>query len=124
MHVHRHAYMCSENDLIQSTVGSNPSPWKRIADTPCVGIAAVTFLNDVLVIGGKAKVSKSVCNEIHCYMRDTNEWRKIGEMPTARYNSSAVVLPNLQLMVVGGRTKQKILDSACDIVEIATLYVQ
>ena len=118
------AYKCSENDLIQSTASSSPSPWKRIADIPCVGIAAVTLLNDVLVIGGKAANNESISKDIYCYICSTNEWKMIGEMPTPRYSSSAVVLPNLQLMVVGGRTDPKEPRSACDIVEIATLHVQ
>ena len=105
------AFRCPEDML---------SPWLKIAPMPYVGIAAVAF-NNVLVIGGKAMDSNNISKEIRCYIHDEKKWKKIGAIQTARYNCSAVVLPHLQLMVVGGRTEPNP-NSACDVVEIATLH--
>ena len=48
------------------------------------------------------------------YKPTTNSWEVISHMKTSRYNCIAGVLPNNQLMVVGG-------DTGGDSVELATV---
>ena len=54
---------------------------------------------------------------VHMYNPTTNFWEVISHMATPRYNCYAAVLPNNQLMVVGGKTDSGETDS----VELAAI---
>ena len=57
---------------------------------------------------------------IHMYNPTTDSWEVISHMGTPRYDCIAAVLPNNQLMVVGGYTG-KHYDTQTDSVELAAI---
>ena len=124
------AYRCHEGDLMgshhntpdngaSSSSSTTSSPWKCIADMRLNGIAAVAFFDKVFTFGGKSQ--SKVSGEVYVYDSDKHKWSYFGaKMPTSRYNSSAVVLPKCQIMVVGGR-KSTEEEASTNVVETATL---
>jgi hypothetical protein len=105
--------------LTQSSIGS---PWKRIADLPVKASTAVTFNGRLLVIGGLDAARKPT-TAVHMYQSTTNSWEVISHMTTPRSECLAAVLPDNQLMVVGGRTIYNYYRSynpLCDSIEFGT----
>ena len=102
---------------VPTTPKSNPSnkpvfEWNKLSDVN-KSSSLCTFGGHVLAVGGIRDYKPS--GAIHCYDRDTNSWHVIGEMPTARYDVLATVLPGNQLVVVGGQTKVLNLSSTTEI---------
>ena len=64
--------------------------------TTCVSIHG-----RLLAIGG-GDLDQKPTSAIHMYNSTTDSWEVISHMGTPRYNCTAAVLPNNQLMVVGG----------------------
>ena len=75
--------------------------WSRVADLPVTESTCVTFCGQLLAIGGRDSDMKST-TAVYMYNPSTNSWNVISHMTTARYRSFAAVLPDNQLMVVGG----------------------
>ena len=123
-------YSCSFSSLLLS-VGSKPldrlvttltgftkkyNVWKRIADLPVNCSTAVTLHGRLLAIGGKDSNRKPT-TAVHMYNPTTNSWVVIGHMTTPRTKCLAAVLPDNQLMVVGGWTAD---NTKCNLVEFGT----
>jgi len=72
----------------------------------------------LLAVGGVNP--KKVTDRIHRYNPATDSWEVISHMPTARCDCLVAVLPNNELMVVGGRIHGVYGDNT-DIVEMGTL---
>ena len=100
---------CSLTELLQSSI------WHRVADAPAYHSTCAAVNGELLAVGGCDKDYKP-SSAIHKYNPTTNSWDLISNMPTARYNCLAVVLPTNEMMVVGGRDKH---GSSKNIVEIA-----
>jgi N-acetylneuraminic acid mutarotase len=104
-------YTCSLQALIQSSKKSflasfrnrGARVWKEVAAPPVTKTTCVSFHSQLLVIGGKGSDQKST-SAVHMYNPTTDSWEVISHMGTPRYNCIAAVLPNNQLMVVGGYT--------------------
>ena len=129
-HVYRtkSVYTCSVSALLQtctqrSLVGtlkralslSNSSSggtgvWSKLADVPVTGSTCVTFCGQLLAIGGGDSGYKPT-TAVYMYNPSTNSWNVISHMTTARCKSFAAVLPDNQLMVVGGEIDNKGTDS-------------
>ena len=104
-------YVCPVRALVQS--GRRPSMtrlvplkrknkmWNIIAGPPVVDPAFVSVHDHLLSIGGRSD-GKST-EAVHLYHPASNKWEFIGHMATPRYNCIAAVLPNSELMVIGGR---------------------
>ena len=121
-------YTCSVSALLQtctqrSLVGtlkralslSNSSSggtgvWSKLADLPVTGSTCVTFYGQLLAIGGGDSGNKPT-TAVYMYNPSTNSWNVISHMTTARCKSFAAVLPDNQLMVVGGEIDNKGTDS-------------
>lgn len=120
-------YSCALNALLPSSLRSlrerftsvfttgRANVWSRIADLPVTQSTCVSFRGQLLSVGGKVD-SKSTA-AIHMYDPSGSSWKVISHMATARFDCLVAVLPNDQLMVVGGRMGET------DIVEIAKLSV-
>ena len=80
---------------MQSSHGS--IMWNRVADLP-----AVTFHGQLLAIGGWDLQKSSTA--IHMYQPTTNSWEVISHLTTPRNVCLAAILPDNQLMVIGGYT--------------------
>lgn len=96
------ALTCSLTELLQSSVKTaSLSVWHRIADTPAYQSSCASPNGEILAVGGCEKEGKA-SDAVHKYNPTTNSWDLITQMPTARYNSLTAVLPNNEIIVVGG----------------------
>ena len=104
---------CSLTELLQSS-SSSSSIWHRVADALAYNSTCEYVNRELLAVGGRDIDDKPTV-AIHKYNPTTNSWDLISNMPTARYDCLAAVLPTNEMMVVGGRDQ--------DIVEIATIII-
>ena len=109
-------YTCSVSALLQSCVPSSleaklkrtslsdkASVWRQVADLPVTRSTCESFHGRLLAIGGTDD-SKKGTTAVYEYSLISNSWEVISHMTTGRYLCFTAVLPNNQLMVVGGRT--------------------
>ena len=87
--------------------------WNRVADLPVAYSTGVTLHGQLLAISGVDSGNK-LTTAVHMYQPTTNSWEVISHMTTPRYRCLAAVLPDNQLMVVGGVTTD---DTKCDSIE-------
>ena len=112
-------YTCSVSALLQtytqrSLVGtfkrapslsnSSSGVWSKPPDLPVMESTCVTFCGQLLAVGG-VDSDKKPTTAVYMYNQATNSWNVISHMETARKACFAAVLPNNQLMVVGGQTR-------------------
>ena len=83
------------------TRSSMNNPWNRVADLPVTISTAVSFHGRLLAVGGRDSQYKP-STAVHMYQPTTNSWELISHMTRPRYRCLAAVLPDNQLMVVGG----------------------
>jgi N-acetylneuraminic acid mutarotase len=81
----------------------NGSPWNRVADLPVKYSNAVSLHGRLLIIGGWDSEGKRT-TAVHMYQPTTDSWEVICHMTTPRTQCLSAVLPDNQLMVVGGTT--------------------
>ena len=119
-------YTCSVLTLIQSCKSFLASirnrdarVWKEAAAPPITETTYVSIHGQLLAIGGLDSDEKSTI-AIHMYNPITDSWAVISQMGTPRYQCIAAVLPNNQLMVVGGHTGIAY-DTRTNSVEFATI---
>ena len=109
-------YSCSVSALLQSCVPSSlvaklrrtslsdkASVWRQVADLPVLFSTCESFHGRLLAIGGRDDSWKGT-TAVYEYSSTSNSWEVISHMTTGRYICSTAVLPNNQLMVVGGGT--------------------
>jgi serine/threonine protein kinase len=87
-----------------SLSNSSSGVWSKLPDLPVEQSTCVTFCGQLLAVGGMDSDNKPT-TAVYMYNQATNSWNVISHMTTARWNCFAAVLPNNQLMVVGGKTK-------------------
>ena len=116
----RSMYTCPVSALIQSC-WSRPTAdvWNKVAAPPIINTTCVSILGRLLTIGGRDSNDKS-STAVYMYNPDADSWKVISHMATPRQLCFAAVLPNNQLMVVGGYTGAR-LWSETDSVEVATV---
>ena len=78
--------------------------WSKLADLPVVHSTCVTFCGQLLAIGGRDSDYKPT-TAVYMYNYSTNSWDVISHMTMPRIIPFVAVLPDNQLMVVGGRNK-------------------
>ena len=100
------------------TRSSKGSPWNRVADLPVTRSTAVSLHGRLLAIGGENSKGEPT-TAVHMYQPTTNSWEVISHMTTPRYLCLSAVLPDNQLMVVGGLTTD---GEECDSVEFGTVF--
>ena len=117
------AFSCSLISLLtppsSTKKGADNSAWIRLCDVPVVyGSSLVTHRGRVLSIGGATSVlGVKATGVIHCYNTLNQSWDLLGAIPTPRSRILAAVLPNNELMVMGGKSTQ----GTCRINEIGLL---
>ena len=107
-------YACSVSSLLQSCVPSSleanferqtlsdkASVWRQVADLPVTRSTCESFHSQLLATGGKMDSGGSTTAD-YMYDSTTNSWEIISHMTTARRACFTAVLPNNQLIVVGG----------------------
>ena len=124
----RSVHSCSVSALLQSCVPSSLEAtlrgtsledkarvWRRVANLPVTSSTCECFHGQLLAIGGYG--SENPTTAVYKYNSTTNSWEIISHMTTSRYRCFTAVLPNNQLMVVGG-----IIDGRhIDLVEFASV---
>ena len=86
-----------------------------MTDIPAIDSAYVSLDGQLLAIGGKDSDGKPT-TAVHMFNPSTQSWAVISHMAIPRRKCYAAVLPDNQLIVVGGHTGS----TATDAVEIAT----
>ena len=120
-------YTCSVATLIQSCMSFLASllwnrgtgVWNKVAAPPVKRTTSVSIHGRLLAIGGKDS-NEEPTSAIHMYSPTTDSWEVISYMGTPRWLCIAGVLPDNQLMVVGGFTG-KSYKTETDSVESATM---
>ena len=83
------------------------SVWKKVAAPPVKHTAFVSVRGlRLLAIGGE-DTNEEPTTAVHMYNPTTDSWEVISHMGTRRRQCVAAVLPNNQLMVVGGQTEKR-----------------
>ena len=114
-------YTCSVSALLHSCWSrSTAGVWNEVAAPPVSDMTYVSIHDRLLTIGGRDSIGKSTA-AVHKYNPITDSWEVISHMATPRYDCFAAVLPNNQLMVVGGVNEQYGILYAIDSVELATV---
>ena len=103
-------YTCSLQALLQSCKlflasfrNRGARVWKEVAAPPVTETTCVSIHGQLLAIGGE-DLDQKPTSAVHMYSLTTDSWEIISHMGTPRHDCIAAVLPNNQLMVVGGRT--------------------
>ena len=90
-----------------TTPSTTTSVWKTLPDTPLGASPAATLSGSLLAVGGINDDQGLDIGSpaIHVFVPFTNKWERVhsGDLPTARYMSTVVQLPNNRVMVVGGK---------------------
>ena len=94
------------------------SVWSQVADLPATYPSCVFLHGSLLAIGGRDSDNKPT-TAVHMYKSTTNSWEAISHMTTPRYSCFAAVLPDNQLMIVGGITDKS--QTKTDTVEMGSL---
>ena len=106
-------YTCSLQPLVKSKKsvllqayrfvlgGTRATSWKKVAAPPVTESTCVSIHGRLLAVGGVDSDGKPT-SAVHMYNPTTDSWEVISHMGTPRYSCIAAVLPNNQLMVVGG----------------------
>ena len=115
-------YVCMLNSLLQLLDNPRSSPpsksiWNRLTDLLVTNSTCVSFNGHLLAIGGEHRDSTvKPTTAAQTYDPVSNSWKIISQMLTTRSKCFAAVLPDNQLMVVGGCPGTH---SATDTVEFA-----
>ena len=109
-------YTCSVSVLLQSCVPNSlvarlkrtslsdkASVWRQVRDLPVTRSTCESFHGRLLAIGGLDD-SRKTTTAVYKYRSTSNSWKVISHMTTGRHDCFTAVLPNNQLMVVGGET--------------------
>jgi serine/threonine protein kinase len=121
-------YTCSVISLIRSCKSflatlrrrdTGDSVWTTSVAPPVTETTCVSIQNRLLAIGGKGSDEEPTA-AVRIYNPTTDSWEVISPMWTPRWRCIAAVLPNNQLMVVGGYTG-KGFKTETDSVELAAI---
>jgi serine/threonine protein kinase len=118
-------YTCSVISLIQSCKSflaslrkGDTGVWNTVTAPPVNSTTFVSIHDRLLTICGKSSDRKPT-TAIHMYNPTSDSWEVINHMGTPRWWCIAAVLPNNQLMVVGGCTNEG--NTITDSVEFASV---
>ena len=119
-------YTCSVVNLVRSCKSflvslrkRDTGVWTTSVAPPVTETTCASIHGRLLAIGGKDSDGEPT-TAVQLYNPTTNSWEIISHMGTPRWRCIAAVLPNNQLMVVGGYTG-KPRDTGTDSVELATI---
>ena len=120
-------YTCSLQALLQSCKSFLASfrnrsarVWKEVTAPPVTDTTCVSIHGRLLVIGGVDSDGKPT-SAIHMYNPTTDSWEVMSHMETPRYWCIAAVVPNNQLMVMGGLNSGLVDDNTPDSIEFASI---
>ena len=108
-------FSCSWENLLASN--SKDSVWDTLAKIPVSDDCSLTTLKEcILAVGGaEDPFGDNFTRAIHSYDVATDSWSVMDQMPTARSHALTTLLPNNELVVIGGYLS---FGHPCSIVEI------
>ena len=83
------------------SLATRPGVWRKIKNLPVTRSTLTTLGGHLLAIGGR-RDSDSPTADVHRYDHQTDSWHVVSKMKKKRYQSLSAVLPEDQLIVVGG----------------------
>ena len=83
------------------SLATKPGVWREIKDLPVTWSTLTTLGGHLLAIGGRSD-SHGPTADVHRYDHQTDSWHVISKMKKKRSQSLSAVLPEDQLIVVGG----------------------
>ena len=97
---------------------SKAKVWSGVADLPLIQPSCVFLHGCLLAIGGR-DLEHRPSSAVHAYVPTNNSWEVISHMETPRYSCFAAILPDNQVMVIGGITDKS--RTKTDTVEMGSL---
>ena len=107
----RSVLTCSLTDLLPPpslgvrlhtlSLATKPGVWQEIKNLPVTQSTLTTLGGHLLAIGGWSD-SHDPTADVHCYHHQTDSWHVVSKMKNKRYRSLSAVLPEDQVLVVGG----------------------
>ena len=82
-------------------LATKPGVWREIKNLPVTLSTLTTLGGHLLAIGGRSESHGSTA-DVHCYDHQTDSWHVVSKMKNKRYESLSAVLPEDQLLIVGG----------------------
>ena len=101
------------------TLSTKPGVWWEIKNLPVIRSTLTTLGGHLLAIGGWNDLHGPTA-DVHCYDHQTDSWHVVSKMKNKRYQPLSAVLPEDQLLVVGGVDKCSVFMTS---VEIGSLPV-
>ena len=120
------AYYVSVTAIVESPLYSNEEPtenWVKICSAPHHDTALVPYSNPPIVVGGSSRDEAS--SDISIYSPLENCWKTYAFLSSPRINVAVASVYNDSIIVIGGNTKAKTVESAMmstlDTVELGKL---
>ena len=89
------------SNALSSSTGATPSPWSTLENLPVTLSTALALQGSLLAVGGWES------SAIHAYQPSSKSWVKVGDLPREQCKCGCAILPNGELLVAGGRYKEK-----------------
>ena len=99
---HKKVFYASFEDLMTPDRAEQNGVWGVLPDTPLEYSTPVVFGMQLTTVGGLDRPA------IHVYSPRTRSWVPVGNLPVAHGFSCSIVLPNRELLIVGGKTHHEI----------------
>lgn len=94
---------------------SRPPLWRSLPDIPVLKCTALGLRGALLAIGGVD------CSSIHLYKPSTNQWIRIGKLSSMIQVCACTLLPNGEVLIVGGAIHKEMVVQSTELVQIGTL---
>jgi N-acetylneuraminic acid mutarotase len=93
--------------------------WKEISGLQTTRSTPLSISGSLLAVGGQDKYGHAV-TAIHLYQLDTEEWVKVGDLPTPQYCCTCAMITDREMLVSGGHDDARLLSN----VDIALITTQ
>ena len=97
---------------VNSATTNRPAQWRTLPAPPLERSAAISVQGSVVVIGGRHGNDRITA--IHVYQPATNNWKKVGYLPSPRDCCTSTLLPSGEILVAGGYDSNGKLTSRVD----------
>ena len=85
---------------VNSATTNRSAQWRKLPAPPLESSAAISVQGSVVAIGGHHGNDRSTA--IHVYQPATNNWKKVGDLPSPRDCCTSTLLPSGEILVAGG----------------------
>ena len=110
------------DELIIKAVSNEATPtlWQVISDTPLKCSTPLSVSGSLIAVGGHND-HDNPSSSIHLYQPDTKKWVKVGDLPTACHSCTCSVLPNGDVILAGGWSRDYLYISTIHYLSISTV---